>query len=88
MNLWASVMLNDNKAVVDQVECVEEHIKARFKHAVKASDVLPVAVSFIAVVYASVRSGHVQMRDIKKTMQVVDLSSGLEKIGVCESSRP
>ena len=88
MNLRASIMLNDNKVVVDEVECGEEHIKARFKHAVKASDVSPVAVPFIRVVYASVRSGYVQMRDIKKTMKALDLSSGLEKIGVHESSRP
>lgn len=72
VNLRTSVTSNDNKAVVDEVERGEDHIKAKFEHALKDSDVSPATISLIADVYTSVKSGHDQMRDIKKSMHAAD----------------
>jgi uncharacterized protein (TIGR02284 family) len=65
VNLRASLTSHDNKAVVDEVERGEDHIKAKFEDAMKDEDVSPETKAVIANVYASVRSGHDQMRDIK-----------------------
>lgn len=72
VNLRASVTSNDNKAVVDEVERGEDHIKAKFEDAMKDTDVSPATLSLITDVYTSVRSGHDQMRDIKKAMHAAD----------------
>ncbi len=68
VNLRASVTSNDNTAVVDEVERGEDHIKAKFESAMKDTDVSPTIMSLITDVYTSVRAGHDQMRDIKKSM--------------------
>lgn len=68
LSLRASIASNDNTAVVDEVERGEDHIKAKFEDAMKDKEVSPGIMSAIAEVYASVRSGHDQMRDIKKLM--------------------
>jgi uncharacterized protein (TIGR02284 family) len=72
VNLRASVTSNDNKAVVDEVERGEDHIKAKFENAMKDTDVSAATQSLITDVYTSVRSGHDQMRDIKKSMHAAD----------------
>ena len=72
VNLRASVTSNDNKAVVDEVERGEDHIKAKFEDAMKDKDVSPATMTLITDVYTSVRSGHDQMRDIKKSMHAAD----------------
>lgn len=72
VNLRASVTSNDSKAVVDEVERGEDHIKAKFEHAMKDTDVSPATLSLITDVYTSVRSGHDQMRDIKKAIHAAD----------------
>ncbi|MDQ6646789.1 MAG: PA2169 family four-helix-bundle protein [Pseudomonadota bacterium] len=72
VNLRASVTSSDNKAVVDEVERGEDHIKAKFESAMKDTDVSPATLSLITDVYSSVRSGHDQMRDIKKSMHAAD----------------
>ncbi len=66
VNLRTSLTSNDNKAVVDEVERGEDHIKSKFEDAMKDKDVSPDTMSVITDVYASVRNGHDQMRDIKK----------------------
>jgi uncharacterized protein (TIGR02284 family) len=66
VNLRSSLTSNDNKAVVDEVERGEDHIKSKFEDAMKDKDVSPDTMSVIADVYASVRNGHDQMRDIKQ----------------------
>ena len=66
VNLRTSLTSNDNKAVVDEVERGEDHIKSKFEDAMKDKDVSPDTMSVITEVYASVRNGHDQMRDIKK----------------------
>jgi len=66
VNLRTSLTSNDNKAVVDEVERGEDHIKAKFEDAMKDKDVSPDTKAVISDVYVSVRNGHDQMRDIKK----------------------
>jgi uncharacterized protein (TIGR02284 family) len=65
VNLRASLTSNDNKAVVDEVERGEDHIKAKFEDAMEDKDVSPDTKAVITDVYTSVRNGHDQMRDIK-----------------------
>lgn len=72
VNLRASLTSKDNTAVVDEVERGEDHIKAKFEDALKDTDVSPGTMSVISDVYASVRSGHDQMRDIKKTLHAAE----------------
>jgi uncharacterized protein (TIGR02284 family) len=66
VNLRSSLTSNDNKAVVDEVERGEDHIKSKFEDAMKDEDVSPDTMSVITDAYASVRNGHDQMRDIKQ----------------------
>jgi uncharacterized protein (TIGR02284 family) len=66
VNLRTSLTSNDNKAVVDEVERGEDHIKAKFEDAMKDKDVSQDTKAVISDVYVSVRNGHDQMRDIKK----------------------
>lgn len=68
VNLRASLTTKDNKAVVDEVERGEDHIKAKFEDAMKDTDVSAATLSVITEVYGSVRSGHDQMRDIKQSL--------------------
>jgi uncharacterized protein (TIGR02284 family) len=72
VNLRASATSNDNKAVVDEVERGEDHIKAEFEDALKDSDVSPTMMSLIVETGTSVRSGHDQMCDIGKAMHASD----------------
>ncbi|KRE89169.1 hypothetical protein ASG87_06465 [Frateuria sp. Soil773] len=66
VNLRTSLTSNDNKAVVDEVERGEDHIKSKFENAMKDKDVSPGTMAVISDAYTSVRNGHDQMRDIKK----------------------
>ena len=65
-NLRTSLTSNDNKAVVEEVERGEDHIKAKFEDAMKDTDLSAHTKGIIADVYTSVRSGHDQMRDMKR----------------------
>jgi uncharacterized protein (TIGR02284 family) len=66
VNLRTSLTAHDNKAVVDEVERGEDHIKSKFEDAMHDKDISPATKTVITDVYASVRSGHDQMRDIKR----------------------
>lgn len=65
VNLRSSLASADNKAVVEEVERGEDHIKAKFESAMNDDDISPSTMAVIADVYISVRSGHNQMRDMK-----------------------
>jgi uncharacterized protein (TIGR02284 family) len=66
VNLRTSLTSNDNKAVIDEVERGEDHIKSKFEDAMKDKDVSSDTKAVITDVYNSVRNGHDQMRDIKR----------------------
>ena len=65
VNLRTHVTSNDNKAVVDEVERGEDHIKSKFEDAMKDDDLSPAAKMDIKTAYESVRKGHDEMRDLK-----------------------
>ncbi len=66
VNLRSSITSADNTAVVDEVERGGDHIKHKCEEAMNDNELSPPAMSAIADVYTSVRSGHDQMRDLKK----------------------
>ena len=68
VNLRTSLTKADNKAVVDEVERGEDHIKHKFEDAMNDNELSPPAMSAISDVYVSVRNGHDQMRDLKKML--------------------
>ncbi len=68
VNLRTSITKNDNKAVIDEVERGEDHIKAKFEDAMKDKDISPHTLAVIADAYTSVRSGHDQMRNMKHAL--------------------
>jgi uncharacterized protein (TIGR02284 family) len=68
VNLRSSITSADSTAVVDVVERGEDHIKHKFEEAMNDNELSPPAMSAIADVYTSVRSGHDQMRDLKKML--------------------
>ncbi|HEY0198762.1 MAG TPA: PA2169 family four-helix-bundle protein [Rhodanobacter sp.] len=67
VNLRKSIGSGDT-AVVDEVERGEDHIKAKFEDALKDNDVTTSTRSVISNAYASVKAGHDQMRDLKKSL--------------------
>jgi len=69
LNLRTSLTSNDNKAVVEEVERGEDHIKEKFEDAMKDADISPDTLSVITDAYASVRNGHDQMRDIQRAFE-------------------
>jgi uncharacterized protein (TIGR02284 family) len=69
LNLKAAVTGKDEKAIVDEVERGEDHIKAKFEKALDDNDVSPEVNRTISECYVSIKQGHDQMRDIKHAME-------------------
>ncbi|WP_380879519.1 chemotaxis protein [Sphingomonas sp. DBB INV C78] len=68
LNLKSAVTGKDDKAIVNEVERGEDHIKSKFEDALKDSDLTPQTRAAIERAYASVREGHDQMRDLKHSL--------------------
>jgi len=68
VNLRTSLTKDDNKAVVDEVERGEDHIKHKFEDALKDRELSAHTMTVVSEAYASVRSGHDQMRNLKQAM--------------------
>ncbi len=69
LNLKASVIAQNDKAIIDEVERGEDHIKAKFEDALKDEELSPAVRAVIEQCYTSVRQGHDEMRDIKHGME-------------------
>jgi uncharacterized protein (TIGR02284 family) len=69
VNLKSAVTGQDNKAIVNEVESGEDHIKAKYEDALKDAELSPETRSVIQTAWQSVREGHDQMRDIKHSME-------------------
>lgn len=69
VNLKSVVTGQDDKAIVNEVERGEDHIKAKFEDAMADSKLSPTVLAVIRECYTSVKSGHDQMRDIKHAME-------------------
>ncbi len=68
VNLKAAVTSRDDKAIVNEVERGEDHIKAKYEEALKDDDLSPGCRSLVETAYESVKSGHDQMRDLKHNL--------------------
>ncbi|TAL84518.1 MAG: PA2169 family four-helix-bundle protein [Rhodanobacter sp.] len=68
LNLRTSLTSHDTRAVVDEVERGEDHIKSKFEDALKDTDLSQPTRAVINDVYRMVRSGHDQMSDLKKNL--------------------
>ena len=69
VNLKASVLGNDEQAVVNEVERGEDHIKAKYEDALEDGELSASTRAAIEEGYRSVREGHDQMRDLKHSLQ-------------------
>lgn len=69
LNLKSMVTGQDEKAIIDEVEAGEDHIKAKFEDAIRDTEVSPAVRAIIEEAYVSVKEGHDQMRDLKHSME-------------------
>lgn len=69
VNLKSAVTGKDDKAIVNEVERGEDHIKAKFEDAMKDDELSPEAKSAIGAAWSSVKAGHDEMRDLKHSME-------------------
>jgi uncharacterized protein (TIGR02284 family) len=69
MGLKETVMGNDDKAIVSEVERGEDVIKAKYESALEDKDLSPSTRNLIADCYTSVKQGHDQMRDLKHSLE-------------------
>jgi uncharacterized protein (TIGR02284 family) len=67
-NLKSAVMGNDDKAIIDQIERGEDHIKAKFEAAMNNADLSSQAAGVIRECFVTIKQGHDRMRDIKLAM--------------------
>lgn len=69
LNLKAAVTGKDDKAIVNEVEAGEDHIKAKFEDALEDSELSPQVRAIVQECYGSVKQGHDEMRDLKHSME-------------------
>jgi uncharacterized protein (TIGR02284 family) len=69
MGLKETVMGNDERAVVSEVERGEDVIKAKYEAALEDQNLSPDTRTLIADCYTSVKQGHDQMRDLKHSLE-------------------
>ena len=68
LDLKAKVTGQDDKAVVNEVERGEDHIKAKYESALADTDLSPATLAVIRKAYQSVREGHDQMSALKHSL--------------------
>lgn len=69
LDLKAKVTGQDDKAIIDEVERGEDHIKAKFDEALAEEELSPEVRAAIAKANQSVQAGHDQMRDLKHSLE-------------------
>jgi len=69
LGLKSAVTGQDDKAIVNEVERGEDHIKAKFESAIEDTDLSSETRSAIQEAYRSVRAGHDEMRDLKQALE-------------------
>lgn len=69
LNLKSVVTGHDDKAIINEVEAGEDHIKAKYEDALEDRELSPAVQTLIASAYDSVKAGHDQIRDIKHSME-------------------
>ncbi len=69
VNLKAAVTGRDDKAIVNEVERGEDHIKAKFESALKDDNLSPQSRTLVETAFGSVKAGHDEMRDLKHSLE-------------------
>lgn len=69
LNLKSAVTGSDDKAIINEVEAGEDHIKAKFEDALGDMELSPAVRDLIETCYTSVKAGHDEMRDIKHSTE-------------------
>ena len=69
LGLKAAVTGQDDKAIVNEVERGEDHIKAKFESAIEDKDLSIETRTAVQEAYRSVRAGHDEMRDLKFALE-------------------
>ena len=69
VNLKSAVTGRDDKAVINEVERGEDHIKSKFEDALRDDDLSPQTRSVIQECFTSVKQGHDQMSALKHSME-------------------
>lgn len=69
LNLKSVVTGHDDKAIINEVEAGEDHIKAKFEDALGDLELSPAVQTLIESAYESVKAGHDEIRDIKHSME-------------------
>jgi uncharacterized protein (TIGR02284 family) len=69
VNLKSAVTGQDDKAVINEVERGEDHIKAKFEDALRDDDLSPETRAVIQECFTSVKQGHDQMSALKHSME-------------------
>ena len=65
MDLKQAIAGKNDKAIVEEVERGEDHIKAKYEEAMKEEGLQPATIAAIKEGYASVREGHDRMSALK-----------------------
>jgi uncharacterized protein (TIGR02284 family) len=69
VDLKAAITGRDDKAIIDEVERGEDHIKHKYESALREEDLSPETREIINAAYESVRRGHDQVRDLKHALE-------------------
>lgn len=69
LDLKAAVTGREDKAIVNEVERGEDHIKAKFEDAMQDADLTPGTKSAIGSAWTSIKTGHDEMRDLKHSLE-------------------
>lgn len=69
LDLKSVVTGHDDKAIINEVEAGEDHIKAKYEDALVDSELSPTVLALLESAYESVKAGHDEIRDIKHSMR-------------------
>lgn len=69
LNLKSVVTGHDDKAIINEVEAGEDHIKAKFEDALDDRGLSPAVLGLIETAYDSVKAGHDEIRDIEHSLE-------------------
>jgi uncharacterized protein (TIGR02284 family) len=69
LDLKSALTGHDDRAIVNEVERGEDHIKGKFEQAMRDTDLSAETRRVIEHCYTSVRQGHDRMRDLKHGLQ-------------------
>ena len=69
LDLKAAVTGRDDKAIINEVERGEDHLKDKFETILKSDELSAESRSAVEQAYQSVRQGHDQMSDLKHGME-------------------